>query len=909
MADDFIIKYSDLIGKDATFDELIADIQKLKKELLALAKVSKKAMQGLKPDDAAGIDKATKEVKEYEQGVKNLIKTEKVLQTTKKKTIDLTQEELVEREKQKLIQRERIQLAKQQAIINKEEKNSIASLRAQLSKVTLEWKKYTSEELKNTKEGRKAFETKKRLTTQLKKLEKATGDHRREVGNYGIALRKLNGISSKVRKGLLRLFVGRTIIDGIARIGGALKGLVDDFKDSDPEVAKVAASLDKITGAAKQVGLIFLKLVSGPLFAFVDIAEKASKAVFGIGFGAEKASVGVKQLQTEFNAEIEVLRRGNISAEAREKLIGDMNEKYKDILPDVISLTAGEDELTAAQEAGNAALEKRFLLYASQEKFEELGKRRLAALEREVELSQQLAKAEATAQTAANLTGTIGFQAQLLAQKGVDITRERIAANQLVLDGINEEAKALKDLQTAQGISDAQINDSQAKRDAAKKAADDAKKTRTKETKEKKKEIVKSAAEIALEEAKLEAERLDREAAQSEKRLAAIQSLIQEIEKLEAEGIEDKTERLLELERLRFEEETKLRKTQIEVLKAETRIQGGDVQEVVDIGNRKAEAQERAHLKTMEEIRSDANLTRLQKKSAERKKLQEEEKKLRDTELEAQEEADAEAEKANKEIFKRITESAQKAGELITELFEKQADLSKASVDEQVQNLERGRDRASKGLETNLAFEEEDLAKRQAEQQRREKEAKQAASIVALFNIVSAYAASGEKNALARGLVDWSLLKTFESFFEGTEDTGVVGQPLDNKGGRMAILHNNERVVPKALNQQLDGMSNQDLVNNAILGSSMGDYFPTSTPSTQNTYSAQRDAFNEGLKVQATGNGEIVQAIKTLQKQVANQPNYSAQIVQSQEDVISLMISEQKKGMRKIYQKVLRAKK
>jgi hypothetical protein len=89
----------------------------------------------------------------------------------------------------------------------------------------------------------------------------------------------------------------------------------------------------------------------------------------------------------------------------------------------------------------------------------------------------------------------------------------------------------------------------------------------------------------------------------------------------------------------------------------------------------------------------------------------------------------------------------------------------------------------------------------------------------------------------------------------------------------------------------------------------MGDYFPTSTPSTQNTYSAQRDAFNEGLKVQVSGNNDMIKELKDIKRQLASQPNYSAQMVQLQEDVFGLVISEQKKGMRKIYQKVLRAKK
>ena len=44
MADDSIINYSDLIGKDDTFEVLSKNIEQLKKELIELAKLQKKAI-------------------------------------------------------------------------------------------------------------------------------------------------------------------------------------------------------------------------------------------------------------------------------------------------------------------------------------------------------------------------------------------------------------------------------------------------------------------------------------------------------------------------------------------------------------------------------------------------------------------------------------------------------------------------------------------------------------------------------------------------------------------------------------------------------------------------------------------------------------------------------------------------
>jgi hypothetical protein len=96
-----------------------------------------------------------------------------------------------------------------------------------------------------------------------------------------------------------------------------------------------------------------------------------------------------------------------------------------------------------------------------------------------------------------------------------------------------------------------------------------------------------------------------------------------------------------------------------------------------------------------------------------------------------------------------------------------------------------------------------------------------------LFNLVAAYAQSGDENALQRGLVDFALLETLAAglpqFYEGTEDTGKVNKSLDNKGGRLAVLHDNERVLTKAHNQSLGAMTNEELVNNALLGMHISD--------------------------------------------------------------------------------------
>lgn len=49
------------------------------------------------------------------------------------------------------------------------------------------------------------------------------------------------------------------------------------------------------------------------------------------------------------------------------------------------------------------------------------------------------------------------------------------------------------------------------------------------------------------------------------------------------------------------------------------------------------------------------------------------------------------------------------------------------------------------------------------------------------------------------------------AYFDGTEDTGTNGKGVDGKGGFHAILHPNERVIPKALNSKIGDLSNLEI--------------------------------------------------------------------------------------------------
>lgn len=157
-----------------------------------------------------------------------------------------------------------------------------------------------------------------------------------------------------------------------------------------------------------------------------------------------------------------------------------------------------------------------------------------------------------------------------------------------------------------------------------------------------------------------------------------------------------------------------------------------------------------------------------------------------------------------------------------TEFFNKQSEKKIANLDKEISAGE-------KQLETlkTLADNGNINAKQSmAEQQRiidegnRQKlaEQKRQARIKLAESVYSTYSAkveAGSKNALSDTIKDTVLLQQFISslpaFEKGTENTGKNGLGVDGRGGFHAVLHPNERVIPKGLNEQIGNLTNEQL--------------------------------------------------------------------------------------------------
>ena len=59
-------------------------------------------------------------------------------------------------------------------------------------------------------------------------------------------------------------------------------------------------------------------------------------------------------------------------------------------------------------------------------------------------------------------------------------------------------------------------------------------------------------------------------------------------------------------------------------------------------------------------------------------------------------------------------------------------------------------------------------------------------------------------------------INSLPAFEKGTEDTGKNGRGIDGRGGFHAVLHPNERVVPKSLNDKIGSLTNEELTRIAV---------------------------------------------------------------------------------------------
>lgn len=866
-----ILDYDDIIKKTDAFDVLFVELDKFEKKIKRIAKLLQKDLQLINPNDTKAIQNHTKEVAKLERANAKLKAEKEKAVKARKKLIDLTNEELIALQKEKAAVRERNAIAKQTAIIQANGAKSIAGLRAQLSLTTIQWKKLTAEEATNTKKGKDLVATKLSLTKRLKALEKATDDNRRSVGKYSDALGGLG-------KTAARVFLGRTAVDFFRRIATGTLELIEKNKEGSESLTELSNSIEGATGALEGAAVKILTVLApaltflantviGVIDFFFDLEDEAGN----LSVTSEELKGKTDELSKEFGKEkgqldslFSSLQEANKGSEKRKGIIDEINTQYGQYLPNLLTEKSSLEDIAAAQDLINESLSKTFLLRAQQatqldiftnkanktiDVFNQLKEQSIFPLETSLSEFETFISTLSKNQEARQLfENYVSTARQTLGDGFTEVNKEAIDA---IVKG---QIQGLDDLQKGLGgfvskfgalgldelnliktlVGDTgQFNEAIEETNGAIKSLESSLVTFDRTTAKSSTTAAKNTKEV------------------TSKRLEAIEQLLRDVEKAEVENIKAKQERLLALEDLRFKELQRLTLIRLQELQEASKNNNEELAKIQEAGQKLSEEQLKEHEQNKLDIRRENGIKaieierlNLEELEAERAKIREQEKKLLEQQTGVTEKSIKETQKAvqkaneqaikdkqdrvakekelTKELLNDINKLSVESSKVIQEVFSNQAKASAKAVEEQLNAVEQAEERARLGLTNNLKFEQEQLAKRQAEQQRALKAQKQAADALALVQLTIAAAQNGDPKAVATAVTQFGILKGLEaaitgSFFEGTEDTGKGGN-MDIRKGMLSILHPHERVVSRRENEQLKGISNKELPTFANIG-------------------------------------------------------------------------------------------
>jgi hypothetical protein len=172
-------------------------------------------------------------------------------------------------------------------------------------------------------------------------------------------------------------------------------------------------------------------------------------------------------------------------------------------------------------------------------------------------------------------------------------------------------------------------------------------------------------------------------------------------------------------------------------------------------------------------------------------------------------------------LQKDIQDGTVAALDVLDQAFAKASQNRLDEIDRETAALKTREDQLRQAAQNGSELAKDNLAtnqRLQAEQERiRDEQVKKAQRREIVLAGLKAFAENaGQPGAVQKTLTDITtlsaaLLNILPGFYDGTEDTGKAGQSLDSNGGRLAVLHDNERVMTKDQNKLLGGLSNDEV--------------------------------------------------------------------------------------------------
>lgn len=408
------IKYSDLIQKDSSIDDLIKALDGLNDSFFEFSKSVKSSAESLKAS-LQGVSGAT------EEGRKTI---RKAAAETDKLTKAEQERNFAYSETAKKIAALKAETHEQNTRLKLEEKlarsaaGSYDALSAQYSLNKMALNSMGEAEGVDVENKRALEEETNALYEQMKKLQEATGKHQLNVGNYADATKGLRSQIMELTEELVRLRMeGKQDSEEYQQTAEKAAVLKDAFKDAQTEVVNMAndtSTLNSVLGALGAAGGGFAA-VTGAMSLFGDESEDVQEAqkklqaaialtngVTAIQNSLQKQSnlmLGINKIQLAAKAKAEALAtKSTVAATIAQKafnLVAKANPYVLlataliSVVGALVAFSAGTSEAAKQQKQLND-LEKAWLGYLDGEadKMKTVSNERIAALQRELTVAK-----------------------------------------------------------------------------------------------------------------------------------------------------------------------------------------------------------------------------------------------------------------------------------------------------------------------------------------------------------------------------------------------------------------------------------------------------------------------------------------------------------------------------------------
>ena len=264
----------------------------------------------------------------------------------------------------------------------------------------------------------------------------------------------------------------QTMVNGSERISD-LTDQLDLANGSAREMADIVGdtlegSFKRFTSATEGLQIALMGEKGGILAGFVDNLAKFANAITD-SIAPQQTNLELLQETTqEMDDQFTLLTQGNLSQEARVQVIQDLNDKYGDYLPNLVSEKDDLEDIRDMQIEVNNLMMERVVAMAMEEELVELAKAQSKAIKGQVHNNISLAESKRDLQTA-DENNAKQIKSNIALIKGI------APLNKVMVDNIDKDKEKLiagyEETATQLGLSFTNIMDSL---NAAKKAKEDA---------------------------------------------------------------------------------------------------------------------------------------------------------------------------------------------------------------------------------------------------------------------------------------------------------------------------------------------------------------------------------------------------------------------------------------------------